>query len=320
MKKINITKALIALILVMLLAGSSIAITACGKDGGSKSGKRSSKTEDDEDDEDDEDKDDKKDKDDKDDDGGNKPISDDDIIDDVFTGYSDNTIKLMAEQYEEMGYTVEPVTASFLGANDYNYVEGFIMYLEGQEEYYIGWAKFETEEDGEAFVKDVWIKNCTGFIDREMYGMYEYFVDGYFAGSVGYDGLMEFIPYEGDGRENTANPEDFSDPTVAAFCKEYQDKGFKVEADSVYDNSFRAYGVDSDKRHMIVECRAYADVDTAKETLDSYYDYLSTVEITYTDNSDGSVDVVIDGDEAYMIFPMTGTITADGVLIYTYAE
>ena len=323
MKKINITKTLIALILVMLLAGSSIAVTACGKDGGSKSGKRSSKTESDEDDDEDdkeEEKEDKKDKDDKDDGEDNNLISGQDVIEEVFTGFTDSNIKVLAEQYESMGYTVDPVTASDLGAQGYNYVEGFTMYLEGQEEYAMSWAKFDSEEDGEAFVKDVWIANCTGYIDREMYGMYEFFVDGYYGGSVGYDGLMQYVPYEGDGRENTASPEDFDNPAVADLCRDYQAKGFKVEKDTVYPNSFTAYGVGQDKRHVVAICKAYSDVEAAKSFIDDNFGYMSSVEITYTDNSDGSVDVVIDGDEAYMIFPMTGTITSDGVIDFMYKE
>ena len=227
----------------------------------------------------------------------------------------------MADEYEAMGYVVEPIMASDLGAEDYNYVEGFRMYLEEDPDTFFGWAKFDSSEDGFDFVYDVWIPNCEGYIAHEYYAnTLTFFIDGLYGGSVDYNGLMEYVPYEGDGRENTASPEDFDNPDVAALCKEYQEKGFKVQADTVYDNTFTAYGVNENREHIAVYCKKYSDKETAKTYITDNFGYMSTVEPSFEDNDDGSVSFVIDGDEAYHVFPLSGTISEDGLLVYTYLE
>lgn len=323
---------LFAIILAMAIALAMFA--GCDSGSGSKSGKKSSKSEseeeedeDDEDDKDDkEDKDSKKDKEDKKDkDSDDKKDPDDDILiddDETFEGYTDSNIKAMAEGYEEMGYVVEPVMASELGAKGYNYVEGFRMYLEEDPDTFFGWAKFESTEDGVDFVNEVWLPNCDGYIIHTYYGdNMVFFLDGLYGGSVSSDGLMEYVPYEGDGRENTASPEDFDDADVAALCKEYQDKGFKVQTDTVYDNSFMAYGVNEDRAHIQVYCRKFADKDTAINYFDESYSSMSILSIRYTDNSDGSVSVYIDDTtDSMTTFPMEGTISADGLVVVTYPE
>ena len=338
MKKLKISKTILALVLAMVMAGSAFALAGCSKDSkSSRSDRRSSRDDDDDDDddEDDEDEDDEdEDEDDEDEDkkdkkkdkSSDKKTDSTDVVEDVkvekeevFDGYTDTTIKMMAEEYEEMGYIVEPIFASDIGAKDYNYIEGFTMYLKGQEEYAMNWGKFESNDDAEQFVKDVWIANCEGYIDYDAYGMYGFYVDGYYAGSVTTDGLLQFVPYEGDGRENNASPSDFDDPTVSAVCKELQDKGFKVEK-GYEDNTFTAYGVNEDRRHVVTNCKKYKDLDDAKESIERGMSSMYSVDITYEDNSDGSVNILIEGDDAYHIFPIEGTISADGVSVLTNIE
>lgn len=329
MKKLKMTRTLMALILAMVMAGSTFALAACGKETrSSKSDRKSSKTEDEDEDDEDEDEDDKESKKDKKKDSKKDKKSEEDDTADIvieaseeFTGFSDSTIKSMAEQYEAMGYVVEPVTAADLGAKDYNYVEGFRMYLEEDPETFFGWAKFESTEDGIDYVNDVWIADCDGYIAHETYGYLSFFIDDLYGGSVTYDGLMEYVPYEGDGRENTASPEDFDDPEISALCTEYQGKGFKIEADTTYDNSFVAYGVNEDRQHIQVVCRKFGDKEEASKFVEECLLSMSTMELTFEDNDDGSSSFQIDDTTGSLpTFPIIGEITESGVMIFIYKE
>ena len=228
------SKKIFVTILALVLAMSMFA--GCDSGSKSKSGKKSSKSESEEEEDEDDEEDDKEEKNGKEDKKDKKDKDTDDIMDpeensimdkeEKFEGFTDPNIKAMAEEYEAMGYVVEPVTASEFGAQDYNYVEGFRMYSEEDLDTFFGWAKFDSSEDGIDFVNEVWIANCEGYIAHTYYENYlTFFIDGLYGGSVSYGGLMEYVPYEGDGRENTASPEDFDDAEVAALCKEYQDKG-----------------------------------------------------------------------------------------------
>ena len=324
------SKKIFVTILALVLAMSMFA--GCDSGSRSKSGKKSSKSESEEEEDEDDEEDDKEEKNGKEDKKDKKDKDTDDIMDpeensimdkeEKFEGFTDPNIKALAEEYEAMGYVVEPVTASEFGAQDYNYVEGFRMYSEEDPDTFFGWAKFDSSEDGIDFVNEVWIANCEGYIAHTYYENYlTFFIDGLYGGSVSYGGLMEYVPYEGDGRENTASPEDFDDAEVAALCKEYQDKGFKVQSESYYDNAFMAYGVDENRAHIQVLCRKFDDKDSAVAYLDEYYSSTSMTEITMTDNADGSVSVQIDDTTGSLVtFPMVGTISESGLVVLTYPE
>ena len=326
------SKKIFVTIMALVLAMSMFA--GCDSGSSSKSGKKSSKSEseEEEDEDDEDDKDDKKEKDSKEDKKDKKDKDTDDIkdpADDIimdkeekFEGFTDPNIKAMADEYEAMGYVVEPVMASEFGAQDYNYVEGFRMYMEEDPDTFFGWAKFETTEDGIDFVNEVWVANCEGYIVHSYYDTYlTFFIDGLYGGSVTYGGLMEYVPYEGDGRENTASPEDFEDAEVAALCKEYQDKGFKVQADSIYDNNFMAYGVDENRAHIQVYCRKFAEKDAALEHFEENTSYSSMMEVSYTENADGTISVQVDETSGSLVTcPMVGTISESGLVVLTYPE
>ena len=192
----------------------------------------------------------------KDDDGAKKPVKDEETNEDetekddkaeaeVFTGYTDPQIKMMALDYEEKGLIVEPVMASQIGASDYNYVEGFRFYKEDDPDSYMCWAKFKTEDDGIEFVKNVWIKDCVGYTTHEIAGSFDFQIDELYMGAVMYGGLMQYVPYPGPERENKASPEDFKDQHIVDLCRDYQSRGFTVEPEVSY-YGFIAYGVNDE--------------------------------------------------------------------------
>ena len=272
----------------------------------------------------------------KDDGDTKKPDKEDDIKDDksnddgaekddkneaeVFTGYTDPTIKMMVLDYEEKGLVVEPVMASQIGASDYNYVEGFRMYKEEAPDSYMCWAKFKTMDDGVNFVKDVWIKDCVGYTARDMAQSYFFEIDERYMGSVMYDGLMQYAPSEESGRENKAAPEDFKDQQIIDLCRDYQAKGFVVEPEVSYDG-FVAHGADDEHRHIAVICIKFADADKAVTYVKEMLGGSSLMSTTVTDNADGSKSVLIDGDRQIIFtLPMEGTISSDGLLIIQYPE
>ena len=238
----------------------------------------------------------------------------------VFTGYTDPQIKMMALDYEEKGLIVEPVMASQIGASDYNYVEGFRFYKEDDPESYVCWAKFKTSDDGIEFVKNVWIKDCAGYTEHEMAGSYYFGADELYTGAVMYGGLMQYVPYAGPERENKASPEDFKDQQIIDLCRDYQSKGFTVEPEVSCDG-FIAYGVNDERYHIAVICIKFDDTDKAVTYVKEILGGSSLTSTTITDNDDGTKTVYIDGDRQNIhTLPIEGTIAADGLLTVHYPE
>ena len=235
-----------------------------------------------------------------------------------FTGYTDLNIKALAESYEAAGLTVIPVMASDLGAGDYNYVEGFRMFKEGEEDTFMCFVKFKSSDDAASFVKDVWIADCKGYIFHEIKGMYDFSIDELYYGGIDNSGLMQYAPWQGDSHENTAKPEDFKDPQIVELYNEYLNKGFLIESMISYDG-FTAYGINADRAHIFVVCLKFKDKDAAIEYLDESYGSMSMMTKDYKDNADGSVSFVFDCDPQYIrTVPMEGTVSADGLIIMQY--
>ena len=233
----------------------------------------------------------------------------------VFTGYTDPTIKMMAAEYEAKDMVVEPIMASDLGASDYNYVDGFRFYAPGKPDAYICWVKFKSADDAKSFVNEVLIKDCKGYIAHEQAGSYYFSIDGRYTGSVMSTGLVELMPYEGDDRKSDAGPEDFKDPKLAALCKDYVDKGFAIEKDKTY-NGFRAYGVNDERYHIVDTCIKFKDKDAAVKYVNEILAASSLTKVTLNDNADGSVAVNVTVDpNASPVGSMEGTIDSDGLLV-----
>ena len=254
------------------------------------------------------------------DDEGNEPEEKDTKAPEVFTGYTDPTIKLMAAEYEAKDMVVEPLMASDLGASDYNYVDGFRFYAPGKPDAYICWVKFKSADDAKNFVNEVLIKDCKGYIAHEQAGSYNFSIDGRYIGSVMSNGLVELMPYEGDDRKSDAGPEDFKDPKLAALCKDYIDKGFAIEKDKTYDG-FRAYGVNDERYHIVVMCIKFKDKDAAVRYVNEVLAASSLTKATLNDNADGSVAVNVTVDpNVSPTGSMEGTIDTDGLLVVQWKE
>lgn len=250
----------------------------------------------------------------------NEEQTENDTVEAIFAGYTDPNIMAMAESYEAAGMTVVPIMASDLDADEYNYVEGFRMFKAGEEDTYMCFVKFKRAEDAANFVKDVWIADCTGYIFHEVSGIYEFSIDNLYCGGIDFSGVMQYTAYEGNPHENTASPEDFKDPQVVELCKEYQAKGFAVEADVSHDG-FTAYGVGDDRAHVVFYVVKFEDKDKAVEYINQSWGSMSFLEKTFNDNADGSVSFVFDCDPKYIrTVPIEGTVAADGLLILHYPE
>lgn len=254
------------------------------------------------------------------DDKSNEPEEKDTKAPEVFTGYTDPTIKLMAAEYEAKDMVVEPLMASDLGASDYNYVDGFRFYAPGKPDTYICWVKFKSADDAKNFVNEVLIKDCKGYIAHEQAGSYLFSIDGRYTGSVMRNGLVELMPYEGDNRKSDAGPEDFKDPKLAALCKDYIDKGFAIEKDKTYDG-FRAYGVNDERYHIVVMCIKFKDKDAAVKYVNEILAASSLTKATLNDNADGSIAVNVTVDpNVSPTGSMEGTIDNDGLLVVQCKE
>lgn len=254
------------------------------------------------------------------DDEGNEPAEKDTKAPEVFIGYTDPTIKLMAAEYEAKDMVVEPLMASDLGASDYNYVDGFRFYAPGKPDAYICWVKFKSADDAKNFVNEVLIKDCKGYIAHEQAGSYNFSIDGRYTGSVMSNGLVELMPYEGDDRKSDAGPEDFKDPKLAALCKDYVDKGFVIQKDKTYDG-FNAYSVNDERYHIVVMCIKFKDKDAAVKYVNEILAASSLTKATLNDNADGSVAVNITVDpNVSPTGSMEGTIDTDGLLIVQWKE
>ena len=254
------------------------------------------------------------------DDESNEPEEKDTKAPEVFTGYTDPTIKLMAAEYEAKDMVVEPLMASDLGASDYNYVDGFRFYAPGKPDAYICWVKFKSADDGIRFVDEVLIKDCKGYIAHEQAGSYIFSIDGRYCGSVMSTGLVELMPYEGDDRKSDAGPKDFKDPKLAALCKDYIDKGFAIEKDKTYDG-FRAYGVNDERYHIVVMCIKFKDKDAAVKYVNEILAASSLTKATLNDNADGSIAVNVTVDpNVSPTGSMEGTIDTDGLLVVQWKE
>lgn len=254
------------------------------------------------------------------DDESNEPEEKDTKAPEVFTGYTDPTIKLMAAEYEAKDMVVEPLMASDLGASDYNYVDGFRFYAPGKPDAYICWVKFKSADDGIRFVDEVLIKDCKGYIAHEQAGSYIFSIDGRYCGSVMSNGLVELMPYEGDDRKSDAGPEDFKDPKLASLCKDYVDKGFVIQKDKTYDG-FNAYGVNDEHYHIVVMCIKFKDKDAAVRYVNEILAGSSMAKATLNDNADGTIAVNVTVDpNVSPVGSMEGTIDSDGLLVVQSKE
>lgn len=254
------------------------------------------------------------------DDESNEPEEKDTKAPEVFSGYTDPTIKLMAAEYEAKDMVVEPLMASDLGASDYNYVDGFRFYAPGKPDAYICWVKFKSADDAKNFVNEVLIKDCKGYIAHEQAGSYNFSIDGRYCGSVMSTGLVELMPYEGDDRKSDAGPEDFKDPKLASLCKDYVDKGFVIQKDKTYDG-FNAYGVNDEHYHIVVMCIKFKDKDAAVKYVNEILAASSLTKATLNDNADGSVAVNVTVDpNVSPTGSMEGTIDTDGLLVVQCKE